>query len=85
VTGAFIKELMRQASLRAALEDREQAGAADVLATLDELLDERSALTRRLLGRPGDGGSLEPPGAPPFDEMVRVLGAAGLPIPPNLA
>src|SRR5919198_49247 len=39
VSGAFIKELMRQAALRAALAGS-TAAAADVKAALDELLDE---------------------------------------------
>ena len=75
VTGAFIRELMRQAALRAALAGAAQPSAADVSATLDDLLDERSALTRRLLGEPG----AEPP-----TSMVRAMSAAGLPIPPEL-
>jgi hypothetical protein len=78
VSGAFIKELMRQAALRAALEDR-PATAADVAATLDDLLSDRSALTRRLLGQPGEEGE----GAPPHPEMLRAIEAAGLPIPPG--
>lgn len=41
LTGAFIKELMRQAALRAALADR-QATSADASAALDELLEEPS-------------------------------------------
>ena len=43
---------------------------------LDDLLDERSALTRRLLGQPGEGD-----GQPPHPAMLRALGMAGLPIP----
>jgi ATP-dependent 26S proteasome regulatory subunit len=84
VTGAFVKELMRQASLLAALDGRPSAAASDVRETLDELLDERSALTRRLLGRPGDSGILDVPSAPPAAEMLRAFGAAGLPIPPGI-
>ena len=84
VTGAFVKELMRQATLLAALDGRPVAEAPDVLPTLDELLQERSALTRRLLGQPGDSGALDVPTAPPFDEMLRAFGAAGLPIPPGI-
>ena len=74
LTGAFIKELMRQASLRAALEERDPATSADVKAALDELVDERATLTRRLLGQ--GGGS-----ARPFGAMVHAFGAAGIPIP----
>ena len=73
VSGAFVKELMRQAALRAALDGRE-AGPADVSATLDDLLADRSALTRRLLGQPGeDDDEFDPP-----DEMLRAVEAAGL-------
>jgi hypothetical protein len=74
VTGAFIKELMRQATLRAALAGR-AAQTADVQAITAELLDERETLTRRLLGHgPGDGADLgEPPPA-----MSRAVLAAGL-------
>jgi histone H3/H4 len=74
LTGAFIKELMRQASLRAALDERETATSADVKAALDELLDERATLTRRLLGQGGDS-------AEPYDAMVHAFGAAGIRIP----
>jgi histone H3/H4 len=84
VSGAFVKELMRQAALRAALDGRETAGAPDVLGTLDELLEERSALTRRLLGQPADGSAAGAPGGAPSQEMLRAFGAAGLPLPPGL-
>jgi cell division protease FtsH len=84
VSGAFIKELMRQAALRASLDGREPA-AGDVLAALDELLEDRSLLTRRLLGQPADGAAPGAPTAPPFGAMVHALGAAGLPIPPDIA
>jgi SpoVK/Ycf46/Vps4 family AAA+-type ATPase len=81
VTGAFIKELMRQATLRAAT-----AGAAptseDVGAIAGELLHERAALTRRLLGEGADGDP-GPLGGPPLPAMVRAVGAAGLAIPPG--
>jgi hypothetical protein len=83
VSGAFVKELMRQAALRAALEEREPA-AADVQATLDDLLDERAALTRRLLGQPADGAAPTTPIGPTFGPMVHALGAAGLPLPPGV-
>ena len=82
MSGAFIKELMRQAALRAAMAgERAHRVAADVVAALDELLDDRAALTRRLLGQPGDGPA---PGAPtpvPFGPMVYAIHAAGLPFP----
>jgi hypothetical protein len=79
VSGAFIKELMRQAWLRGALEDRDAPTADDVRRVLEELLDERSTLTRRLLGQPGDGPASDTGRA--FPAMVNALGAAGLPIP----
>jgi histone H3/H4 len=81
VSGAFIKELMRQAALRAAMAGEAPIPPADVVAALDELLDDRAALTRRLLGQPGDGPA---PGAPtpvPFGPMVNAIHAAGLPFP----
>jgi len=78
-TGALIKELMRQATLRAAV-NRTAVSAADVAKILDGLLEERAVLTRRLLGQPP--GSDGPPSPPP-PGMVRAFGAAGLPIPPD--
>jgi cell division protease FtsH len=75
--GALFRELVRQAALRTALDERAAPRAADLLAALDELLDDRATLTRRLLGQPGDGG---PPG-PAFGSMVHALGATGLPMP----
>jgi hypothetical protein len=83
VSGAFVKELMRQATLRAALDDH-PATAADVQAALDDLLDERAALTRRLLGQPADGAAADTPIGPTFAPMVHALGAAGLPLPPDV-
>lgn len=55
VSGAFIKELARQAWLRGALQDLDAPTGENLLEVLDELLAERSTLTRRLLGQPGDG------------------------------
>jgi hypothetical protein len=78
VSGAFVKELVRQAWLRCTLENRESATAEDLRKVLDELLDERATLTRRLLGQPGDGA---PPGVGAFPAMAHALSAAGLPIP----
>jgi ATPase family associated with various cellular activities (AAA) len=80
LTGAFIKELMRQAGLRAALEDRPPT-SGDATAALMELLQERSTLTRRLLGQGADGATAPQPGPPPFPAMVHAFGAAGIPIP----
>jgi hypothetical protein len=80
LTGAFIKELMRQTALRAALENRPPT-SGDATTTLDELLEERSTLTRRLLGQGADGANSPEPGPPPFPAMLHAFGAAGLPIP----
>jgi ATP-dependent 26S proteasome regulatory subunit len=75
VTGAFIKELMRQATLRAAIAGQ-RTSSTDVQAIAEELLDERAALTRRLLGHgPTDGADLG--GSLPT--MARAVTAAGLP------
>ena len=49
VAAAFVKELLRRASLLAALDGRE-ATADDVRAALDELYADTSALTRSVLG-----------------------------------
>jgi hypothetical protein len=81
VSGAFIKELMRQAALRAALAGDAPATGADVVAALDELLDDRAALTRRLLGQPADGTASAGPTSPPFRPMIHAIEAAGLPLP----
>ena len=78
VTGAFIKEMMRQATLRAATEGR-RVDANDVVAIADELLDERATLTRRLLGHgPGEGAGGGSEAALPT--MRRAVAAAGLAI-----
>ncbi len=59
VTASFVKELMRKAALLAAEGSRGdiEVGDAHVHAALDELLAERSALTRTLLGGGGSEGS----------------------------
>jgi ATPase family associated with various cellular activities (AAA) len=82
LSGAFIKELMRQAALRAALEDRPPT-SGDATAALDELREERSTLTRRLLGQDADGANAPPSGAPPFPAMLHAFGALGIPLPPD--
>ncbi len=79
-SGAFIKELARQAWLRAGLERSQPPTAEDLRRVLDELLEERSTLTRRLLGQHGNDQS--PAGAGAFPAMQHALSAAGLPIPP---
>jgi hypothetical protein len=81
VSGAFIKELMRQAALRAALEQRDRTSANDVIAALDELLEARSALTRRLLGQPAEGAPPESAIEAGMPAMLRAVSAAGLPLP----
>ena len=57
MTASFFRELLRKASLATVEAGRNRVGRDDVLAALDELLEERSALTRVLLGseapRPG--------------------------------
>jgi SpoVK/Ycf46/Vps4 family AAA+-type ATPase len=80
VTGAFIKELMRQATLRATLNGTKPVGV-DVLNTLGGLLEDREALTRRLLGQPPDGDG---PPTSPSPAMFRALASSGLPIPPGI-
>jgi hypothetical protein len=80
VTGALIKELMRQATLRATL-NRTTPSAAEVISILDELLEERGALTRRLLGQPPDGDAAA---GPPPPSMLRAFISSGLPVPPDI-
>ncbi len=80
VTGALIKELMRQATLRATLNDTKPS-AADALSILDDLLEERGVLTRRLLGQPADGDGGRTAASP---SMFQALAASGLPIPPEI-
>jgi ATPase family protein associated with various cellular activities (AAA) len=81
VSGAFIKELARQAWLRAGLERSQPPTAQDLRRVLDELLEERSTLTRRLLGLHDHGETASTVGALPA--MQHALSAAGLPIPPT--
>jgi hypothetical protein len=78
-TGALIKELMRQATLHAALRGA-PATAADVLSILGELFEDRGALTRRLLGQPDENG----PTPQPSQSMLRAITASGLPLPPDI-
>jgi len=81
VTGAFIKELMRQATLRAATTGQTPT-AADVHAITQELLDERATLTRRLLGH---GRNDDPDLGEPLPTMARAVAAAGLHRQPGVA
>jgi ATP-dependent 26S proteasome regulatory subunit len=59
VTASFIKELLRKATLAAAVDGRTSVTDADVDGALDELFANTGALTRALLGvRPeGDSGA----------------------------
>jgi cell division protease FtsH len=49
-TASFSKELVRRAVLLAAENGRDRPTDDDLLAAVDELLSDRDALTRRLLG-----------------------------------
>jgi len=68
VTASFVKELMRKASLLAALATAEDVGEtivvtdAEVNAALDELMSEETSLTRRLLGGAASDDSPSRPG-----------------------
>jgi hypothetical protein len=59
MTASFFRELLRKAALEVAEDGRRQVTDADLAAALDDLLADRSALTRVLLsGRtpaPGEG------------------------------
>jgi hypothetical protein len=78
VSGAFVKELVRQAWLRSALDGRDAPTGPDLVGVMDEMLDERSALTRRLLVQQSDESS---PDSGAFPAMVHALKAAGMPVP----
>jgi hypothetical protein len=54
VTASFFRELLRKAALLAVDSGRKQVTGDDLTSALDELLDERSALTRVLLGGAAD-------------------------------
>jgi ATP-dependent 26S proteasome regulatory subunit len=60
MTASFFKELLRKATLAALAAGREAPAPADLDAALDELLDERAALTRVLLGSGEPGASIPP-------------------------
>jgi hypothetical protein len=79
VSGAFIKELVRQAWLRSSVAGRAAPEGADLSGVLDELLEERNALTRRLLGQQGDEGS---PDSGAMPGMLQAMRAAGMPVQP---
>lgn len=80
VTGALVKELMRQATLRAAIAGT-SPGDDDVLAIAGDLLNERAKLTRSLLGHGGEGG---PGPVSPSAAMLSAVRAAGLPPVPDI-
>jgi len=77
VTASFVKELIRRAAVGAAertigsgAAEREvgpgqlSVSAADLTAALDELLDQRNAMTRILLGSGGQSGGTGPSTGP---------------------
>ncbi|MFN0028509.1 MAG: hypothetical protein ACKV2O_15215 [Acidimicrobiales bacterium] len=66
VSAAFIKELMRRAAMRAAMDNRTES-IDDVTAALDELYRDTGALTRSLLG-----ASRRPDPAELADQIVRM-------------
>jgi cell division protease FtsH len=59
-TASFFRELLRKASLAALEAQREQVGAEDIDAALDELLHETASLTRVLLGSEAPGRAQAP-------------------------
>jgi histone H3/H4 len=59
-TASFFRELLRKAALGALEAQREQVGAEDIDAALDELLHETASLTRVLLGSEAPGGGQAP-------------------------
>jgi ATP-dependent 26S proteasome regulatory subunit len=59
-TASFFRELLRKAALGALEAQREQVGAEDIDAALDELLHETASLTRVLLGSEPPGGGQAP-------------------------
>lgn len=60
-TASFAKELVRRSVLVSAERGGDETAAADVRLALDELLSDRDALTRRLLGASGDEPQDEEP------------------------
>jgi ATP-dependent 26S proteasome regulatory subunit len=70
-TASLFKELVRRSVLLAASDGRDRAQDQDLVAALDELLHEREALTRSLLGSAGPptspSGPTGPPSGPPSD------------------
>jgi cell division protease FtsH len=60
-TASFAKELVRRSVLVSAERGGDETSTADVRLALDELLSDRDALTRRLLGAGGGEGPDEPP------------------------
>jgi cell division protease FtsH len=73
VTAAFVKELMRRATVLATLAGH-QTASADVDDALDELFDDAGALTRTLLGAaPVTAGFRPPPGLTIPAEVLRMM------------
>jgi hypothetical protein len=73
VTAAFVKELMRRATVLATLAGH-QTASADVDDALDELFDDAGALTRTLLGAaPVTAGFRPPPGPTIPAEVLRMM------------
>ena len=76
MSAAFIKELMRKASLLAAQETDGSGVLAvndrHIGAALDELLDERSALTRVLLGGGNEATAMQRGGTEWLGEARRL-------------
>jgi hypothetical protein len=62
-----------QLALDAVVSERETIG----LFSVNDLLDERARLTRRLLGQPTNGEAFE---TPPRESMLRAFAASGLPM-----
>ena len=60
MTASFFKELLRKATLAAAEADRRRVSGEDLNTALDELLEERAALTRVLLGSGPAGAGAAP-------------------------
>jgi cell division protease FtsH len=60
MTASFFKELLRKAALAAAEAGNDDVVEADLISALDELLEERAALTRVLLGSNSPGPQASP-------------------------
>jgi hypothetical protein len=90
VTASFIRELVRRAVLRAIDAGGDlRVDEPTLRAALDELLDQRHALTRSILGGPSSGRPAEeapgePPGEPAREPRSRLFpGSIGRPVTPG--